>query len=85
MENYVADFKADADIIIKADGYYFTARYPGVDAYNVDKRDVEQCWKAVEHTRESVIAYMKKVYRNQDSRLEKGDDIDKFSLRYLKK
>lgn len=59
LENYVPDFQADGDIIIKADGYYFTARYPGVDAYNVDKRDVEQCWEAVEHTRASVTAYMK--------------------------
>lgn len=59
LKTYLPDFIIDLNIVSKADGYYFTARYPGVDAYNVDKSDVDQCWEAVTYTRECVIDYMK--------------------------
>ena len=35
-----------ADIIMKADGYYFSARYPGDDSYFVDADDVKQAVEA---------------------------------------
>lgn len=50
----IPDFECDWSKITPADGYYFTTRYPGDDAFLVDKQDVDDCWKAVEYTRELV-------------------------------
>ena len=50
----IPDFECDWSKIMPADGYYFTTRYPGDDAFLVDKQDVDDCWKAVEYTRELV-------------------------------
>ena len=66
LKNHVPEFSIDAVIVSKADGYYFTARYPGVDAYNVDKSDVDQCWEAVTHTRGCVLAYMRQIDYHQE-------------------
>ena len=50
----IPDFECDWSKITPADGYYFTTRYPGDDAFLVDKQDVDDCWKAVEYTRDLV-------------------------------
>lgn len=50
----IPDFECDWSKIMPADGYYFTTRYPGDDAFLVGKQDVDDCWKAVEYTRELV-------------------------------
>lgn len=51
------DFTCDWNVVLGADGFYFSARYPGDESFFVDEEDVEVCWKAVEEVRKSVIAY----------------------------
>lgn len=45
-------------MILQADGYCFSTRYPGDGAFIVGKEDVEECWEAVEETREAVRKYL---------------------------
>lgn len=52
------EFEGNWNVILQADGYYFSTRYPGADAFFVDKEDVDECWEAVEETRESVMNYI---------------------------
>ena len=50
----VTDFECDWSKVMQADGYYFSARYPGDDAFMVTKEDVDECWDAVKYVRELV-------------------------------
>ena len=52
------DFKINWKIVLQADGYYFSTRYPGDSAFLVEAEDVDECWEAVEETRSSVIRYI---------------------------
>lgn len=53
----ITDFTCDWNVVLGADGFYFSTRYPGDESFFVDEEDVEVCWKAVEEVRKSVIAY----------------------------
>lgn len=57
ITGHIPEFQGNWSKILQADGYYFSTRYPGDEAYMVDKEDVEQCWEAVEETRASVLKY----------------------------
>ena len=74
LRTYVPEFEVDANVASKADGYYFTTRYPGADAYNVDKYDVDQCWEAVEYTRTCVISYMRQIHLGQEESNDTKDE-----------
>lgn len=52
------DFICDWSVVMQADGFYFSARYPGDDSFIVDEDDVKECWEAVEETRRAVNAYL---------------------------
>lgn len=54
----IPGFHADWKLILQADGYYFSTRYPGDNAFIVDKEDVDECWEAVEETRKAVLDYI---------------------------
>lgn len=54
IKENLSDFECDWDKVMKADGYYFTTRYPGDDAFLVNKDDVNDCWEAVKYTRSLV-------------------------------
>ena len=58
ITNEIPNFQCDWRKILSVDGYYFSARYPGEESFIVDKDDVEECWEAVEETRNAVINYM---------------------------
>ncbi len=55
----ISDFACNWKIALKADGYYFSARYPGDDAFMVDADDVESCWEATNEVRSAVQEYMR--------------------------
>ncbi|HIY02851.1 MAG TPA: HEPN domain-containing protein [Candidatus Blautia faecipullorum] len=59
MQEHVPDFEGKWKIILQADGYYFSTRYPGDTAFFVGKEDVDECWEAVEETRRAVIQLIK--------------------------
>ena len=59
MQEYIPEFACKWKIILQADGYYFSTRYPGDTAFLVAKEDVDECWEAVEETRASVQAFIK--------------------------
>lgn len=54
----IENFQCNWRKIINVDGYYFSARYPGEESFMVDKEDVEDCWEAVEETRNAVLRYI---------------------------
>ena len=60
LEREVKNFKCNWDVVMLANGYYFTTMYPSVDTFFVDKDDVEQCWKAVLEMRRAVYAFLGK-------------------------
>lgn len=61
------DFETNWKIVLQADGYYFSTRYPGDSAFLVEAEDVDECWEAVEETRSSVIQYIRmKTGENND-------------------
>lgn len=41
----------------------FSTQYPGGSAFLVSEEDVDDCWEAVEETRDSVLCY----FRERDS------------------
>lgn len=57
----IPDFQANWKLILQADGYYFSTRYPGDNAFIVDKEDVDECWEAVEETRTAVLNYIETI------------------------
>lgn len=57
IQGNLPDFNVDWKTVMKADGFYFTARYPGDDAIEVTKDDVEESWMAVNEIRTAVIWY----------------------------
>lgn len=53
IENHVCTIDNDTrDTILKADGYYFTVRYPGDDSFEVSSNDIRRCNDALEGTRD---------------------------------
>lgn len=57
-ENLV-DFQIDRKKVVLADGYYFSARYPGDESFFATEEDVKSCWDAVEETKSVVDEYIK--------------------------
>ena len=49
------------DGIIEADGYYFSARYPGESSFMVNERDVNRAYNAVKVCRDFVLAIIRKM------------------------
>lgn len=54
----IPDFTANWDAVLKADGFYFTARYPGDDSFFVAIKDIVECLDAVEATKTAVDLYL---------------------------
>lgn len=57
IQKNIPDFSCDWKTVVQADGYYFSARYPGDDSYYVTKSDVDDCWEAVKETKYAVDKY----------------------------
>ena len=73
IRQYISDFSCNWNIIMQADGYYFSARYPGDEAFLVGKEDVDSCWEAVEYTREMVMNYKNRYCKTEDEEKEYDD------------
>lgn len=58
INTYLNEFKIDEYKVILADGYYFSARYPGDDSFFVNQKDIDVCWEAVQETKRAVDAYL---------------------------
>lgn len=58
IQEQIPEFEGNWKMILQADGYCFSTRYPGDGAFIVGKEDVEECWEAVEETREAVRKYL---------------------------
>lgn len=61
IEVHVPEFECNWSIVVPADGYYFSARYPGEDSYFVNEEDVEECWRAVQETKRATDSYLERV------------------------
>lgn len=72
LEENLTDFQISKEKVILADGYYFSARYPGDESFFANKEDVEICWKAVQETKRAVDTYLKDHLKTKTSILEKG-------------
>lgn len=58
LEEALPDFQIQKKTVILADGYYFSARYPGDESFFANSEDIDICWAAVEETKKSVDAYL---------------------------
>lgn len=56
----IPEMECDWAKVIQADGYYFSARYPGEDSYFVDESDVSICWDAVQEVKYSVDRFLER-------------------------
>lgn len=45
----INDIVIDESTVCKADGYYFSTRYPGDDFFIVTETDIEACWEAIDY------------------------------------
>lgn len=70
IEANLPEFQCDWTAVVLADGYYFSARYPGEDSYFVDESDVEICWKAVQEVKHATDRYL-------EQRKQQGIDNEK--------
>lgn len=70
VQSNIPEFECDWKEVLLADGYYFSARYPGDDSYFVDSEDVAICWKAVQETKRATDMYLQKKL------LQKEENID---------
>lgn len=64
LEEQLPDFKIKKRIVVLADGYYFSARYPGDESFFANEEDIDICWEAVQETKKSVDIYLKSHKRN---------------------
>lgn len=60
LKDNIEDFRIDVTKVVLADGYYFSARYPGDESFFAREEDVRICWAAVEETKRVVDDYIKK-------------------------
>lgn len=72
LEDNLPDFKVEKRTVVLADGYYFSARYPGEEAFFANEEDVQICWDAVCETKESVDKYLKEHEKKNLSILDSG-------------
>lgn len=75
---YLSDFECDWGVIMNANGFYFSARYPGDDSFFVEKEDVKECWEAVEETKRAVDCFL------ANTPVEKNDITQEVILTDLK-
>lgn len=77
IKEFIPEFKCDWDVLLKADGFYFTASYPGDDAYFASREDTEECMLAVGEARLAV----KRFYTEIESILTQienaAEEVDK--------
>lgn len=75
IESFVPEFQCDWKTVIQADGYYFSARYPGDDSFFVGEDDVSACWDAVEETKRATDLYLGQ-HQIEDNKRDTGLDLD---------
>lgn len=75
LKKNLGDFICDWGKVLKCDGYYFSARYPGNEAVELDRDDIEECWEAVLETRACVTAYLDR--KNGEKKADKEGISDK--------
>lgn len=68
IREHLPEFQIRWNTVLQADGYYFSTRYPGSEAFLVDREDVDECWEAVEETRDAVIRYIEAEKDEPESR-----------------
>lgn len=66
LNDNLGDFVIDRTKLILADGYYFSARYPGDESFFATEEDVKNCWEAVEETKKAVDEYLQKHTLKKD-------------------
>lgn len=71
----IPEFSCDWNKVLAADGFYFSARYPGEDAFFADQSDVDECWAAVCEVKQSV----EKLHHKNFNKSILDSDIEKFS------
>lgn len=61
-------FEFDRDTknsILKANGFYYSARYPGPDSFFVNQDDIDDSFEAVEKCREKVLEIVNELERGE--------------------
>lgn len=70
IEEQIPDFKIKKSVVVLADGYYFSARYPGDESFFANEEDVFVCWEAVQETKQAVDRYLQEHIMTPKSILE---------------
>lgn len=82
VEANIPDYECDWTTVVLADGYYFSARYPGEDSYFVDESDVEICWNSVQETKRATDRYLaKKEWEKEEAQSAMNLELHKDNLR----
>lgn len=58
LTNELKELNLNKAKICQADGYYFSSRYPGKDAFIAEKNDVLLCWEALKTCKTNVDEYI---------------------------
>ena len=60
IKQYLPDFDFSTDKICQANEYYYSFRYPGTNSSFVSEEDVNNCWEAVQYTKNIVDEFINK-------------------------
>ena len=69
----VPEFSCDWSKVLQADGFYFSARYPGEDSFYADKEDINECWEAVSEVKRAVDVFRSKSITRSNIEHEVGN------------
>ena len=59
LDDFVPEFEIDTSLVYKAEGFYFSVRYPGDNSFFAKLRDVQDCMEAVDGTRSAIRVFLK--------------------------
>lgn len=79
--NNIPDFSCDWKTVMQANGYYFSARYPGDDSFMVERDDVQEAWESVEEVRNATINYLRLHSQNKKNILDELKEPEEYDER----
>lgn len=65
------------DSILRADGYYYTTRYPGDDSFRASERDIEKAWFAINDARQFTYNVIQEIEQEHPIVGAGNDEIER--------
>lgn len=70
LKRHFPEIPADWDVVEKANGFYFSSRYPGEDSFFVDEEDISICWRAAQEAKQAAHYYKTHILGQKEGQQE---------------